>query len=193
MTIYPLVSSAFVTVCAFNPSCFLMNVSTSTSISSFQGSEQHPSKDWMFSGFTPSPPYANTLHSKRFNPNYTFGTAALQNNPTFRTVYPNKVFDYMSCARPVLLAIDGAARTLVCDEARAAVFAEPENAKAIAPAIRLLADHPETRAQMAANGRRWVLANASRSALAERYLDELMDLLNVARFSTHGDNSGYRC
>jgi hypothetical protein len=30
----------------------------------------------MFSGFTPSPPYANMLHSKRFSPNYTFGTAA---------------------------------------------------------------------------------------------------------------------
>ena len=32
MTIYPLVSSAFVTVCAFNPSCFLINVSMSTAI-----------------------------------------------------------------------------------------------------------------------------------------------------------------
>ena len=107
------------------------------------------------------------------------GAAVLQNNPTFRTVYPNKVFDYMSCARPVLLAIDGAARTLVCDQAKAGVFAEPENAKAIASAIRFLADHPETRAAMAANGRRWVLANASRGALAGRYLDVLMELVNA--------------
>jgi glycosyltransferase involved in cell wall biosynthesis len=108
------------------------------------------------------------------------GAAVLQNNPTFRTVYPNKVFDYMSCARPVLLAIDGAARTLVCGEAKAGVFAEPENPKAIASAIRLLADHTETRAIMAASGRRWVLANASRDALATRYLGVLMDLVNAA-------------
>ena len=40
------------------------------------------------------------------------GAAVLQENPTFRTVYPNKVFDYMACARPVLLAIDGVAASL---------------------------------------------------------------------------------
>jgi glycosyltransferase involved in cell wall biosynthesis len=108
------------------------------------------------------------------------GAAVLQNNPTFRTVYPNKVFDYMSCARPVLLAIDGAARTLVCDQAKAGVFAEPENPHAIASAIRFLADHPDARAEMAANGRRWVLANASRDALAARYLDVLTGLVTAS-------------
>src|SRR5207237_227280 len=60
------------------------------------------------------------------------GMAVLQNNPTFRTVYPNKVFDYMSCGRPVLLGIDGVARSLICDQAGAGLFAEPENGKAIA-------------------------------------------------------------
>jgi glycosyltransferase involved in cell wall biosynthesis len=111
------------------------------------------------------------------------GAAVLQNNATFRTVYPNKVFDYMSCARPVLLAIDGAARALVCDQAKAGVFAEPENPQAIASAIRLLADHPEARAEMAANGRRWVLANASRDALAARYLNVLTGLVSAGRSS----------
>jgi glycosyltransferase involved in cell wall biosynthesis len=105
------------------------------------------------------------------------GAAVLQNNPTFRTVYPNKVFDYMSCARPVLLAIDGAARTLVCDQAKAGIFAEPENHQAIASAIRFLADHPAARDEMAANGRRWVLANASRDGLAARYLDVLAGMV----------------
>jgi glycosyltransferase involved in cell wall biosynthesis len=112
------------------------------------------------------------------------GAAVLQNSLTFRTVYPNKVFDYMSCARPVLLAIDGAARTLVCDQAKAGVFAEPENPQAIASAIRFLADHPETRAEMAANGRRWVLANASRDALAARYLEVLSDLVTNSGISS---------
>ena len=41
------------------------------------------------------------------------GVAVRQRNPTFKTVYPNKVFEYMSCARPVVLGIDGAARALV--------------------------------------------------------------------------------
>src|SRR5262249_54340868 len=52
------------------------------------------------------------------------GSAVLQNNPAFRAVYPNKVFDYMSCERPILLAIDGVARDLVCNQARAGIFAE---------------------------------------------------------------------
>lgn len=98
------------------------------------------------------------------------GAAVLQNNPTFRTVYPNKVFDYMACERPTLLAIDGVARKLVCDEAHAGVFAEPENPQAIAAAIVRLADDEVGRAAMGRAGRKWVLAHATREALAARYL-----------------------
>jgi glycosyltransferase involved in cell wall biosynthesis len=104
------------------------------------------------------------------------GAAVLQDNPTFRTVYPNKVFDYMSCARPVLLAIDGAARTLVCDQAKAGLFAEPENPRAIASVIRYFADHAELRTEMGMRGRQWVLENASRKVLADRYLKLLSEL-----------------
>ncbi|HZL57057.1 MAG TPA: glycosyltransferase, partial [Bryobacteraceae bacterium] len=92
------------------------------------------------------------------------------------TVYPNKVFDYMSCARPVLLAIDGAARSLICDDAEAGVFAEPENPKAIAEAIRSLAADPKLCAEFGRKGRQWVLANAGRESLAERYLGVMNEL-----------------
>ncbi len=105
------------------------------------------------------------------------GAAVLQRNPTFHTVYPNKVFDYMACEKPTLLAIDGVARQLVCDEARAGLFAEPEDAEAIAIAIRALADDPATRAEMGRRGREWVLANATRESLARRYLQVMEDLM----------------
>jgi glycosyltransferase involved in cell wall biosynthesis len=104
------------------------------------------------------------------------GAAVLQDNPTFRTVYPNKVFDYMSCERPSLLAIDGVARKLVCDEARAGVFAYPEKPEAIASAILALRNDPEGRAAMGRRGREWVLANATRDALSKRYLEVLEGL-----------------
>src|SRR6185503_13608379 len=39
--------------------------------------------------------------------------AVLRKADVFKTVYPNKVFDYMSAARPVIVAIDGQARELV--------------------------------------------------------------------------------
>jgi len=106
------------------------------------------------------------------------GAAVLQNNPTFRTVYPNKVFDYMACARPTLLAIDGVARALVVDEAKAGVFVEPENAASIAAGIRTLADDADLRARLGRNGLEWVRANATRDALAARYAEALKALVS---------------
>jgi glycosyltransferase involved in cell wall biosynthesis len=105
------------------------------------------------------------------------GAAVLQNNPTFRTVYPNKVFDYMACRRPTLLAIDGVARRMVCEEAGAGVFAEPENGAAIASAIRFLANNPVLCAEMGERGREWVVANVGRRTLALRYLELMADLV----------------
>jgi glycosyltransferase involved in cell wall biosynthesis len=105
------------------------------------------------------------------------GAAVLQNNPTFRTVYPNKVFDYMACRRPTLLAIDGVARQMVCEEAGAGVFAEPENGPAIASAIRFLADNPVLCAEMGARGHEWVVANVGRRTLAMRYLELMAELV----------------
>jgi len=107
------------------------------------------------------------------------GAAVLQRNPTFRTVYPNKVFDYMACAKPTLLAIDGVARALVCEEARAGVYAEPEDAAALASAIVRLADDAAGRAEMGRRGRAWVVANAGREALARKYLGVLEELVRA--------------
>ncbi len=105
------------------------------------------------------------------------GAAVLQNNPTFRTVYPNKVFDYMACERPTLLAIDGVARELVCDQAGAGRFAIPEDPEDLARVIRSMVDDPAERAAMGQRGRAWVLANATRESLAARYLQVLQELV----------------
>jgi glycosyltransferase involved in cell wall biosynthesis len=105
------------------------------------------------------------------------GAAVLQDNPTFRTVYPNKVFDYMACERPTLLAIDGVARQLVCDQANAGVFARPEDPADIARCIvQLEADRDACRT-MGRSGRKWVLENATRTALAARYASILESMV----------------
>jgi glycosyltransferase involved in cell wall biosynthesis len=107
------------------------------------------------------------------------GAAVLQDNPTFRTVYPNKVFDYMACERPTLLAIDGGARDLVCDEAQAGVFVRPEDPQAIADAIIAMKDDPAGCREMGRRGREWVEANAARPALAERYLRIMSEMIGA--------------
>jgi lipopolysaccharide/colanic/teichoic acid biosynthesis glycosyltransferase len=104
------------------------------------------------------------------------GLAVLQDNPTFRTVYPNKVFDYMACAKPTVLAIGGIARQLVVDQARAGIFAAPEKPVELAAAIRKLADDEQLRKDLGEAGMAWVRANASRTALAAKYLEILREL-----------------
>jgi len=94
--------------------------------------------------------------------------AVLMRNETFKTVYPNKVFDYMACARPIVIAIDGAARRLV-EEAGAGLFAEPENPEAFVEALLALKRDPERSLRMGESGRRFAVRHYSRRALAERY------------------------
>jgi len=87
----------------------------------------------------------------------------------------------MACARPTLLAIDGVARKLVCDEARTGVFAEPENARAIADAILKLKSDAPLRDRLGKSGHTYVHANATRDALAKKYLYEMSRPLTESR------------
>ena len=102
-------------------------------------------------------------------------SAVLMLNDTFKTVYPNKVFDYMSCKRPVLLAIDGVARELI-ETAGAGVYAEPENPAALADAILSLRADPKRRREMGESGYRHVCEHFDREKLAAKYLAVLEDI-----------------
>jgi glycosyltransferase involved in cell wall biosynthesis len=99
-------------------------------------------------------------------------TAVLRNLDVFKTVYPNKVFDYMSAARPILLGIDGVARELV-EEANAGVFVPPEDPVAFAQAVRQLAADPRRCEQMGRAGLEFVTSRYAREHLADRFLDIL--------------------
>ena len=56
----------------------------------------------------------------------------------FKTFIPSKLFDFMACAKPVVLQVDGEARVIL-EEARGGVFVEPGNAESLAAALRQLA------------------------------------------------------
>lgn len=95
-------------------------------------------------------------------------TAVLQANDTFRTVYPNKLFDYLTCGRPILVGIDGVARRLV-EEAGAGVFARPEDPDDLAAKIRDLKSDPARLEAMGRAGRRYAETRCDRRALAKQY------------------------
>jgi len=73
----------------------------------------------------------------------------------YRTVYPNKIFDYMAAGRPVLLAMEGVIRDVVLD-AGAGIPVPPGNPDALRDAILALARDPEKSRQMGFNGRAYV-------------------------------------
>lgn len=85
----------------------------------------------------------------------------------YKTVYPNKVFDYMAAGRPVVLAIDGVIREVV-EQAGAGIAVRPGDAAQLAEAIQALADQPERRQTMGLAGRRHVEAYFNRAHLAQQ-------------------------
>ncbi len=100
------------------------------------------------------------------------GAAVLKRAPTFRTVYPNKIFDAMSRSKPVLCGVDGVARELV-EGAGAGVFFEPEQGEQMVDAVRGLMRDEQASERMGRRGRALVERCFTREALAQRYLEIL--------------------
>ncbi len=90
----------------------------------------------------------------------------------YKTVYPNKVFDYMAAGRAVILAIEGVIREVV-EAAEGGLTIPPGDAAALAEAIRRLEADPALRRRLGQNGRAFVAAHFDRAALAAR-MEEVM-------------------
>jgi glycosyltransferase involved in cell wall biosynthesis len=104
------------------------------------------------------------------------GTSVLKRTETYKTIYSNKTFDYMSCKKPILLIIDGVSRDLV-EAANCGVFAEPEQPDDIAKKIRLFLQNPEIMHQQGENGYHYAKAHFDRNVLSSEYMIHLEQLL----------------
>jgi glycosyltransferase involved in cell wall biosynthesis len=100
----------------------------------------------------------------------------LKKTDVFKTVIPTKMLEFMSCARPVILGVDGQARQIV-EAADAGVVIEPENAGALAQAVRQLAGNPQIGVALGQKGREYILQHLSRQHTAEKYIEILKGLL----------------
>jgi len=99
----------------------------------------------------------------------------LKKTEIFKTVIPTKMLEFMSCARPVILGVEGQAQEIV-EQAGAGLAIEPENAEALARAIRQLAANRELALAMGQKGREYVLRCFSRRCTAEKYIHILQQL-----------------
>ena len=100
----------------------------------------------------------------------------LKKTDVFKTVIPTKMLEFMSCARPVILGVDGQARQMV-EEAGAGIVIEPESSTALVQAIGQLAANPELGHKLGQRGREYILQNLSRRQTADTYLRVLEELL----------------
>ena len=96
----------------------------------------------------------------------------------FKTVLPTKMLEFMACARPIILGVDGHARK-VMEQANAGIFITPQDPTALVEAVMRLASDPALRESMGRNGRQHILRYFSRRDSAKTYLDVLQDLLGT--------------
>jgi glycosyltransferase involved in cell wall biosynthesis len=90
---------------------------------------------------------------------------------------PVKMFSYMACERPVLLAIEGEAAELL-ESTHAGLVVPPENPQALADAIIALRKNPKVCREYGKNGRQIVESKYSRRVLADQLATLLENELN---------------
>jgi colanic acid biosynthesis glycosyl transferase WcaI len=102
----------------------------------------------------------------------------LKKTDLFKTVIPTKMLEFMSCARPVILGVDGQARAIL-EEARGGLVIEPENSDALVNAIRYLAANRGVARELGQNGREYIVRKFCRRQTADRYIRVLEHMLNL--------------
>jgi colanic acid biosynthesis glycosyl transferase WcaI len=100
----------------------------------------------------------------------------LKKTEIFKTVIPTKMLEFMACARPVVLGVEGQAKELL-EKADAGLSIEPEDSAALSRAIQTLHSNETLRNTLGANGRRYIVQHLSRKKTADEYLCLLKKVL----------------
>ncbi len=99
----------------------------------------------------------------------------LKRSDAFKKVLPSKMMEAMAMRCPIILGVEGEARD-VLEEANAGIAIPPEDASALAAAMRSLADDPKRAAAYGGAGRAYADAHFDRAEVAARYLRFLEDV-----------------
>lgn len=105
------------------------------------------------------------------------GASVLKRLDTFKTVYSNKTFDYFSCKKPILMAIDGISRELV-EASKAGTYVEPQNTFEFNRIVREYLNNPQRLEEEGESGYLYAKQNFDREVLARRYLIEIKRIIN---------------
>jgi hypothetical protein len=100
------------------------------------------------------------------------GLVLLRRAAAFKMALPTKMLEFMACGRPVLVGVDGVARSIV-EKSGAGVFVPPENSDGLVEAIRRFYEDPGLACKMGQHGHQYIQEHFSRRAKASTYLSEL--------------------
>ena len=96
----------------------------------------------------------------------------------FKGALPSKIFDAWACERPLLISIEGEARSVV-EGIKGGLFIPPEDSVKMSEALIYLMNSPSERQQMGLNGLNYTRENHSRAALAEKLIRHLEKYIRI--------------
>lgn len=94
-----------------------------------------------------------------------------QDRPLFAGALPNKTFDYMGAAKPIIASVPVGELSRLVERAGCGFAIRPEDPGAMATAIRRLAADRALAARLGAAGAGFVCTNYDRRVLAERFVN----------------------
>lgn len=101
----------------------------------------------------------------------------LKKAKVFETVIPTKMLEFMACATPVILGVEGQARDIL-EAAGGGIPIPPEEPAALVAAAKRLNTDDNLARELGRSGRSYVVENLSRRTTADQFL-ELMEELQV--------------
>ena len=102
--------------------------------------------------------------------------ATLLNIPMFKTVYPNKIFDYMAAAKPIVMGIDGVIREVV-EKSDCGRFITPGDDEQLADSIRWMKDNADQAQEMGRRGRDYVSKHFNRDVHSAEFIELAQSLI----------------
>ncbi len=106
------------------------------------------------------------------------GIAVLSDMPLLKYVYATKIFDYMAAGKPIVLAMDGVSRELVCEKACCGICVEPKNKNALKKAITEIYENKGSREEMGKRGFEHLRKNFNPEKIGKSYLGYIIQTNN---------------
>jgi glycosyltransferase involved in cell wall biosynthesis len=94
----------------------------------------------------------------------------------FKGAIPSKIFEALAMKKPLILGVDGEARTHFIDNAKSGLYYTPEDILSLKQQVLYFLNEPEERKKMGENAREYVAANFDRNKIAQGLYHELQNM-----------------